>query len=168
MTRILNGLFALFGMIQPHGRGWIIWPISLYHIVWAIVILVDRSAAYSTALGEVTRTIGSVGLTSALLFMVSLLAISGLLRNKAAGPLSILWFLPQQAVLVISAWGASAAIQSSAFGDGVVRPQAFILADQLPHIIFAATHTAAILDPFTKIWYDMLEGKWKNRHSLPQ
>ena len=54
-------------------------------------------------------------------------------------------FLPQQALLSMSMLGSINAVARSTYADGVLRPQIFILSDQLPIILLAVCHTVAII-----------------------
>lgn len=54
--------------------------------------------------------------------------------------------LPQQAILTASAYAAAAAVVAAHYGDGVIRPRPFILADQAPVILIFALHTAAVVE----------------------
>jgi len=54
--------------------------------------------------------------------------------------------LPQQAILTASAYAAAAAVITAQYGDGVLRPRPFILADQAPAILTFALHTAAVVE----------------------
>jgi hypothetical protein len=58
---------------------------------------------------------------------------------------SVLFALPQQAILIMSAWTALTAMWSGEFADGVSRPVAFIVADQAPAVIAAALHAVALV-----------------------
>ncbi|HKB32058.1 MAG TPA: hypothetical protein VKD26_14640 [Streptosporangiaceae bacterium] len=54
--------------------------------------------------------------------------------------------LPQQGLLTISAYAALLAVIDAHYGDGVIRPRMFILADQAPVIITMVLHTAAMVE----------------------
>jgi hypothetical protein len=54
--------------------------------------------------------------------------------------------LPQQAILTVSAYAAVAAVAAAHYGDGVIRPREFILADQKPVILVFVLHTAAVVE----------------------
>jgi len=112
------------------------------HLMWGITGSLDASAYNSTALSAIYRLCGS--LSPVVCFVVAILAILGL--NESRKPLAgLLLMLPQQTLLLISAFGAAAAIASSHFADGVVRSRAFIAADQIPAILAAVGHTIAIV-----------------------
>jgi len=73
-----------------------------------------------------------------------------LLFEPAAGNITAIHLIPQQFVLMMSAFGAIAAIMHSTFADGVPRPRGFILADQSPAVLAAAFHTAAIIERYVR------------------
>lgn len=54
--------------------------------------------------------------------------------------------LPQQALLTLSAYAAVSAITAAHYGDGLMRPRVFILADQAPAMIALVLHTAALIE----------------------
>ena len=57
----------------------------------------------------------------------------------------MLLLLPQQTILVISASGALRAAVQGHYADGVARPGAFILADQLPVVVLMLCHWWALV-----------------------
>lgn len=78
------------------------------------------------------------------LIMLSLLASAGmsyyaLLTNK-----SIVWMLPQQAMMMTAALDCMVSVILGHYADGVARPRIFIFRDQLPEILTAIWHTCAI------------------------
>ena len=114
------------------------------HLTWGIMLLVDQVAANATPLHTLSRaTHGSTTLGFALL-AVGLLALVAIL---SPGKYRIALTLPQQLALLIGAAGALSAIIHSHYADGVPRPLLFIAADQLPALLVAVFHTAALLNP---------------------
>lgn len=79
--------------------------------------------------------------------LVSALSVMGMMK-KMNRVTDLIFMLPQQFVLTLSAVGAVSSIVASQFADGVVRPRAFIAADQCPAIFLAIGHTVAILSQF--------------------
>ena len=55
------------------------------------------------------------------------------------------WLLPQQILMLLSAISCVQAILLQQYADGVVRPFAFLLTDQLPMVLFAVIHTITLL-----------------------
>ena len=123
----------------------ILWYPLLIHLLWAVILCVDYSAAFATP-------IHSIGLSSHRWLLVgalvsgSILAYISLTRTSLPRLLSFALLIPQQALLTMIAFGALAAVLRGSYGDGVIRPQAFILADQLPSILAAGFYTTAILE----------------------
>lgn len=113
------------------------------HLVQAIALYIDPAAVGVTSIFTIGRTLG-VQLTVAVLAVVAGLALwSQVLRS---GPMKALLLLPQQVVLFISAAGALGYMYVSHFADGVVRPQAFIVADQSVTILLALGHAWALIE----------------------
>ncbi len=57
----------------------------------------------------------------------------------------VVLLLPQQILLMMGVSGAIEAIWLSQFADGVLRPRAFIAADQINSVLAAIGHTVAII-----------------------
>ena len=112
------------------------------HLCWAAIIMVDDSALNATALHAIYRYLGSSLLVAEAVFFSALLALVGIATNI---PWVILLLIPQQVLLMMSAGGVTEAIWIAQFADGVVRPRAFIAADQLYVILAAIGHTLAII-----------------------
>ena len=74
--------------------------------------------------------------------IISLLAIGALFLHF---PWNAVFLIPQQSLLLVSAAGAITAMVLSQFADGVVRPRAFIAADQMHIVLAALGHGAAIV-----------------------
>jgi hypothetical protein len=123
-----------------------VWAAVILHFTWAALLLVPGTRAFSaTPVHEVYGVAGySAWRTAVLLTFVATAALAGLIRNTPPG-LKILYLLPQQLVLGVSAAGAALAIYHSHYADGVLRPATFIAADQLAVILTWAGHTAALM-----------------------
>ena len=135
----------------------VIWYAILLHLAWGATVLVDGRATMMTALAEL-RTLSPS--TAAL--GISLLLIGGAALLSALYPTrrwALALVLPQQFALMMSAFGAVRAVAQRAFPDGVERPWAFILADQLPAILTAVLHTAALWRMYAReAWTSMRAG----------
>lgn len=59
---------------------------------------------------------------------------------------SIAWLLPQQTLMLTAAIGCASVIILGHYADGAEYPRIFILRDQLPEILTAVWHTAAIIN----------------------
>lgn len=123
-----------------------VWAAVILHFLWVALLLVPGTRAYSsTPVHEVWALSGhSAWRTSVLLGVVAGAALIGLVRHTPPG-LKILYLLPQQLVLGISAAGAMLAIYESHYADGVSRPGTFIAADQAAVILTWLGHTFALM-----------------------
>ena len=129
-----------FGLLPA---GWLMISYAIIlHLVWAMLILLEPAALNTTPINA-SVVFNSTGATAAMMVSVAMLAIVGIFQHKWR--VGIVFLLPQQGVLVASAWGALGAVLAGAYADGVPRPQLFILADQFPAMLAAALHTVALL-----------------------
>lgn len=113
------------------------------HVIWAICLMVDQ-----TALG-VTGMFGIKHLPFATPFPVIfvLFAIASMAMFaiwQANWLVRVLFMMPQQFVLCVSAGGAIISMWSGVFADGTVRSSAFLIVDQIPGVLLAAGHTVAV------------------------
>lgn len=118
----------------------VMYAISL-HLVWSGILLFDDAATNATALNALFRYIHSPYLLSFVIFTAATSAFFGLFLESSW---LVILLLPQQVLLMMSAAGATEAIWLAQFADGVIRPRAFIAADQLYSVLAAIGHTAAI------------------------
>lgn len=119
----------------------ILYAVAL-HLIWAIAGIHDHSAYNSTALAAIFRMFQDA--TPVILIIVAVLAFIAVeLRQTAVVTFALI--LPQQTVLIISAFGSLHAMIAGHYADGIERSQAFIVADQVPAILAALGHTAAII-----------------------
>lgn len=79
------------------------------------------------------------------LFLASGLAAWAVTRRQPSLR-SLSALLPQQVLLTLSAYAATAAVIAGHYGDGLPRPRLFILADQAPAILALILHTAAVIE----------------------
>lgn len=112
------------------------------HLWWAFMLMLDESAAMATVTDALVRVFDDRYLTVLVLIFASTCSMVGMwLRRPWIGILLI----PQQVLMMLAAAGAVTAVFLSHFADGVIRPRAFIAADQL-HILFSAFgHTCALI-----------------------
>lgn len=119
------------------------------HLVWALTLYLDDSAANATAVASIRYAIPRpFGILAMLL--VAGLAVVGLSMRNAWHATMLM--IPQQFLLLISAGGAFEAMWEGQFADGVVRPTAFIVADQMPAILAAIGHVLAIFAMAREAW----------------
>jgi hypothetical protein len=122
---------------------WIVWYAVLLHTLWACLLLASPETYGATAL-HVYRSVPRQLMAGALL-IASVLATWAITRQRPSWQ-TLAALLPQQAILTISAYAAIAAVVVSHYGDGVIRPRPFILADQAPAILAFVLHTAAVVE----------------------
>lgn len=123
------------------GTRLIIWYAICLHCLWAVLLLWNGAAMGATPVHVYTAV-------PRWLFIAVLLTASGLavygVTGRRRSRLALVALLPQQALLTISAAASVGAVAVSHYGDGVIRPRAFILADQAPVILAMLLHTAAV------------------------
>lgn len=124
---------------------WMLVSAILLHFIQGVIILHDPSALHITALHELSVELENdnvaVGMTLIGCAVLSALAIS---IRPGATIVSVL-LLPQQALLFMTARSSWHAMQAQMYGDGVVRPLAFIASDQLGVVIMAVVHAFAMV-----------------------
>ena len=74
------------------------------------------------------------------MLIVSIVAIYGKTKGKH-GWLSFWTIIPQQILLMLSAWGSFFAVYNSMYADGVVRSRHFIFDDQWQNMITMLLHS---------------------------
>lgn len=131
---------------MTHRPLWIIYYASAIHALWLVAVILDSSALNATGLAALLNAFGSRPAVAVALAVSTSLALTGLYRPCENRFARIAMLMPQQFLLVLSAGGAAQAIFSGHFADGVLRPVAFIFADQLHYVLKAAFHTGAIYD----------------------
>ncbi len=119
------------------------------HVIWAVGLIADPRSHYATAVHAIMLISDDTNVAAAILLCVAWLATLGIFWHTGVGGVSsrvikTLLFLPQQCVLIMSATGASGAILSSSFADGIVRPMWFIVVDQVPIILIMLGNFLAI------------------------
>jgi hypothetical protein len=122
---------------------WIVWYAIVLHAAWAVMLLFNGDALGATSTHYFHNCNRFV--VSAVFFSVAILAAWSVTR-KTMSMGTLLALLPQQLILMVSAYTACLAVWHSAYGDGVIRPTLFILADQLPIILTMVIHTATIIE----------------------
>jgi len=122
---------------------WIIWYAVLLHTLWASLLLASQRPYGATAL-HVYHPVPRL-LMAGVLLAASVLAAWAITRRQPSWQ-TLAALLPHQAILTFSAYAAVAAVVAAHYGDGVIRPRPFILADQAPVILIFALHTAAVIE----------------------
>jgi len=116
---------------------------ALLHIGWAIDILIADKVEMTTPTAIYFDMFGDRYVVSGLLFAVSAFALVGKLRWDAN------WFsfwsvIPQQALLMLSAWSSGWAVYVGHYADGVVRSRHFLFDDQWQNIITMILHSVYV------------------------
>jgi hypothetical protein len=117
---------------------------ALLHYVWAICLLIDPRAGDATPIAGLSMLLNPVVL-ALMLFVVASLSLLYVFLGRIGHVQTVLFALPQQAVLILSAWSALNAMASGHYADGVARPVVFIVADQTPSVLIAVLHAAAMV-----------------------
>ena len=132
----------------------ILWYAVAVHTIWGLLMLLVPGAnvGHITAASATTYVLGdSVYLHGGLLLAASALACIGLRRAIRVRDLfGMLLFVPQQALMMMAGASATQCCLHSAYADGVLRPWAFIAADQSPTMILALWHTYALVAKFAR------------------
>ncbi len=125
------------------------YPISIVmaitmHLVWAVGLLIDNAAVNATGLHALHTIFQQHDITTAAVILaVVAAAVTGLfVRGTQA---KVLLLIPQQILLWFSVAGVSYAMLIGRFADGVQRSHLFLVVDQIPVILVALGHTAALL-----------------------
>jgi hypothetical protein len=115
---------------------------SALHLSWAAVLILSPHDMRTAALANFIRLGGVAG--AAVLFLCIGGAALYVSARAPRGWLGLALVFPQQVVLLLTAAMALDHALRGTYGDGVLRPPEFILADQLPVILTALIHTAAL------------------------
>jgi hypothetical protein len=113
----------------------------VFHVLAGTLIILDPQAGHSTGPDGVVRLIGKNEVAGGLMLASSLLALWYL-----RGGVSVVWLLPQQALLILAAANAIGAVMVEQYADGTPRASEFILTDQLPVILMAAFHLLVLFE----------------------
>lgn len=112
------------------------------HVWWAFLILLDKSALGATGPAALGQWVHSPTLLAAVIAGAAGLAAIAMFTHR---PWVLLFLVPQQMLLMAVAAGAVEAMWLGQFADGVLRPRAFIAADQAPSVLGAIGHTIAMI-----------------------
>ena len=122
----------------------VIWSAAILHVAEAMIIFSSTAADSSIGIASMVEATDNQRLAlGAGLLLSSLLAI--LAVRSRPGPFAMFTLLPQQTLLIITAIGAVCFAAMGHYADGYAPAggRLFILADQLPRIMFALAHAAA-------------------------
>ncbi len=112
------------------------------HLVWAGLLLLNNATAGATPVSALQSVFPTPLVLELTLVTAAVLAGCAL---RAQLPWAVVFMLPQQLLLLISACGAVTAVVAAQYADGVVRPRSFIAADQAHIILAAVGHAIAIV-----------------------
>jgi hypothetical protein len=128
-------------------RNWIVFSAICVHGIWGVLLLFSAQPLSTTPMGELRR-IGQYQSASVYLFAcvcaVCPLVVHGWERTFTG----LLCLLPQQFLMMLSAFTAIYCVMRGSYFDGVPRAWSFILADQLWSIVGMTCHTFSLLDWF--------------------
>jgi len=151
--------------------------IALVHLIWAFGVLRSPKELETTGLKDVyaiasfqpfwTPRVG----TAILLIFCSLSSALSVLLHKRSNTWGLILILPQQAVMVASAYTAMVCTARGTFADGAKYNPNFILVDQSNLIVWAAIHFAFIVHIYVfPGWPEWLKRKLSGKlfgHSPP-
>lgn len=112
------------------------------HLWWSLLIMFDRATLGATGPSALNKWIHSPGMLALVIAFAAICAVIALFTDR---PWILLLLLPQQILLMAVAAGAVEAMWLAQFADGVLRPRAFIAADQAPSVFGAVGHTVAMI-----------------------
>lgn len=114
------------------------------HLIWSVSLGVDPSGMGVTAISMLQAVPGVNYVIAALIFgTVAFLATIGLIMREPA--LRVMFILPQQVTLWFSFVGVAHAVWVGHFASGYVASPLYLLMDQVPVVLIAIGHTAALL-----------------------
>ncbi len=115
---------------------------TVLHLTWAGLILSSHEATGATPVASLSLLFKSDIVLVVALSLAAVMSLAGLVSQL---PWMVVLLMPQQSILLISAFGAMGAICGAQYADGVLRPQAFIAADQVGAVLAALAHAGAII-----------------------
>lgn len=115
------------------------------HILWGVALLCTSFDQWATPISPYFQLFGGHLSVALWLLSISAVALGGKIwANRVV--LLLLCLIPQQALLMISAWASGFAIYQQQYADGVSRPFVFIFCDQLPNILAMLAHTGYVVE----------------------
>ena len=123
-----------------------LWYISTLHFLWGVcLILSPEYVSWTTPIHHLAIVFPvSERILGGLLIGAACASFFGLLCTGLCHMIRVLAFFPTQFLLIISCVGCITAVYQSQYADGVIRPQTFILADQLGYILASMFHTVIL------------------------
>jgi len=126
----------------------VFWLVIVMEIIWCAILKISPEAYNSVPLFYLGEFLGGIGIIPICFSAASICSLAGLTLYKAKSTYQIILLSPQQMFLAIMALGAVISVSHGAYADGVIRPNLFILADQLPIIGVFVLHSIAFIRKF--------------------
>lgn len=123
---------------------WVIYYAIFLHLTWGLLLLFTAAPLHSTPVGAVYKAVPNRFTLAVVLIQVGGMALVGIRRQRDM--VGLVFVLPQQGVLTISAVAGVVASMSGHYLDGTAAGNWHIFADQLPTMLAAIFHTLAIID----------------------
>jgi hypothetical protein len=121
----------------------VIRSVSVLQAIWGVLLLLNQDIGYITALAVNIQKLNlSEPVLGIIMIIAAALAFSRTIWNTPHW--NILWFIPQQLLLVSSAIGALESAWHGYYPDGTLKHGMFIFADQLPIILLAVKYSYLI------------------------
>lgn len=114
------------------------------HLLWAIMLTVSAEPLRTTGIDFVFSGTNSMEFTATMFFVASVFAFFSIFHVFPRRIGNLFMFLPQQFLLLLSAFGAIMCMKNGQFADGEARPRLFIIADQIPIVLIAILHSVAM------------------------
>lgn len=120
--------------------------VSVMHVLWGILLLVNGGPISTTATSLLRHLLPDYELR-AIVYILAGLMPATLLRWPGSVT-GLLFCLPQQVLLILSAISAMVAITNGQFADGIDRGWIFLMADQGIYILLALLYSFEALDRY--------------------
>lgn len=128
--------------VGNHAMSVMVMYVVFLHLSWSLIIWLDPVALHITSIHALYVVVHTPNTLANILMITAIAATLGMVsRNLWA----LLLVVPQQIILFMTAAGAVTAMYLGQFPDGVVRPHAFMIADQIHSVIAAVCHTVALI-----------------------
>jgi hypothetical protein len=137
--------------VSESAARYVIGLVSFMYVAWAVLLLWLPGAGRATPVNPVSSLLSYRALAVAVFLGAAVAAQVAMWFHfhprHAFLPdrFLVLALLPQQFLLLVSAFGGIRAAVLGHYADGTVRPWQFIVADQLPVILLALIYTTAML-----------------------
>ena len=115
------------------------------HILWGVALLCTKFDQWATPISPYFGIFGGHYSIAFWLLGISFVALAGKIW-KARSVYLLMCLIPQQVLLMLSAWASGFAIYNQQYADGVPRPFVFIFCDQLPNILAMLAHTGYVVE----------------------